>query len=53
MKQVSNNDYKMILRLLYVLSKTKGESIRERETSRKAYLLHKKLTRKDVGLNKV
>ena len=46
MKQVSDNDYKKILRLLYALSKTKGENVREKENSRKAYLLHKKLVKK-------
>lgn len=45
MKQVSNSDYTMILRLLHALSKTKGESVREKENARKAYLLHRKLTK--------
>ena len=48
MKQVSDSDYKMILRLLYALSTTKGGCVRERENSRKAYLLHKKLVRKET-----
>ena len=47
MKQVSNNDYTAILRLLCALSNTKGESVKERENSRKAYLLHKKLVKKE------
>lgn len=48
MKTVSNSDFQGILRLLYALSKTKGESIREKENARKAALLHRKLTRKEA-----
>ena len=48
MKQVSNSDYSKILRLLYALSNTKGETIREKENARKAALLHRKLTRKEA-----
>lgn len=48
MRQVSNNDYSNILRLLCALSKTNGASIREKENARKAALLHRKLTRKEA-----
>ena len=48
MKQVSNSDFEKILRLLYALSKTHGTSIRELENSRKAYLLHKKLMKREA-----
>ena len=48
MKQVSDSDYSKILRLLYALSNTKGETIREKENARKAALLHRKLTRKEA-----
>lgn len=51
MKQVSNSDFDKILRLLYALSKTQGTCLKERENSRKAYLLHKKLTRKETKGN--
>lgn len=51
MKQLSNNDYALALRLLYALSKTKGETVRERENARKAFILHKKLIRKDAKNN--
>ena len=48
MKQVSDSDYSKILRLLCALSKTKAESIREKENARKAALLYRKLTRKEA-----
>ena len=51
MRQVSNSDYDRILRLLYALSKTGGKTVRETENARKAYLLHKKLTRKEAKQN--
>jgi len=44
---ISNTDFKSVLRLLDALSRTKGDSIRERENARKAKLLHKKLRKKD------
>lgn len=47
MRHVSNSDYSRILRLLYALSGTKGETIREKENARKAALLYKKLKKKD------
>lgn len=51
MKQVSNSDFQSILRLLHALSKTQGASIREKENARKAFLLHRKLTRKEAREN--
>lgn len=53
MKQVSNSDFSRILRLLYALSRTKGTSIREKENSRKAYVLHKKLMKKEAKNNAI
>ena len=47
MKQLSNTDYNLALRLLYALSKTNGATVKERENARKAYVLHKKLKRKE------
>jgi len=47
MKQISNADFASVLRLLDALSRTKGDSRREREDARKAALLTKKLKRKD------
>ena len=47
MKAVSNTDFKAVLRLLDALSRTKGETVREKEDARKAGLLAKKLKRKD------
>lgn len=43
---ISNADFHCVLRLLTALSRTKGESVREREDARKAGLLAKKLKRK-------
>ena len=48
MIEVSNSDFGAILRLLDALSRTKGDSIREKEAARKATLLVKKLRRKAV-----
>jgi len=47
MKQLSNSDYALALRLLYALSKKRGENLKERENARKATLLYRKLVRKD------
>lgn len=47
MKAVSNADFKAVLRLLDALSRTKGETIREKEDARKATLLARKLRKKD------
>lgn len=47
MKQVSNSDFYKALRLLYALSTTRGETIREKENARKAFLLYRKLKKKD------
>ena len=47
MKQVSNSDFERILRLLYALSLTKGETIREKENARKAAVMHKKLFKRE------
>ncbi len=46
MKQLSNTDFYSVLRLLDALSRTKGETIRERENARKAALLTRKLKKK-------
>ena len=43
MRQISNRDYEQAIRLLRCLASTKGESLKERETARKACLLVKKL----------
>jgi hypothetical protein len=48
-KTVSNTDFKAVLRLLDALSRTKGETVREKENARKAWLLAKKLRKKDEG----
>ena len=45
MKQISNADFSLALRLLDALSQMRGESVRERENARKAALLSKKLKR--------
>ena len=47
MREVSNNDYSLILRLLFALSNTKGGTIREKENARKASLLYKKLIKRN------
>ena len=47
MRQLSNADYNLALRLLLALSQTRGTTIREKENTRKATLLYKKLRRKD------
>lgn len=46
MKTISNADYDLAIRLLQALSKTKGNTIREKENARKAGLLFKKLSKK-------
>jgi hypothetical protein len=51
MKQVSNSDFYKALRLLYALSATRGETIREKENARKAFLLYRKLKKKDDKQN--
>ena len=48
MKQISNADFKAVLRLLDTFSLARGETVRERENARKAGLLSKKLKRKVV-----
>ena len=48
MKQLSNSDYSLALRLLGALSKTKGTTVRERENARKAALLYKKLSKRET-----
>lgn len=53
MKQISNADFRSVLRLLDVLSRTTGTGIRERENARKAALLARKLKRNDDTLVKV
>ena len=47
MKQLSNSDYALALRLLYALSLTRGASIREKENARKAAVLHRKLKKRE------
>ena len=47
MKQISNADYELIKRLLFALSKTQGDTVRERENARLAYRLRKKFLKKD------
>lgn len=46
MKQLSNTDFNAVLRLLDALSRTKGDTIRERENAREAALLTRKLKKK-------
>ena len=46
MVPISNADFRTVLRLLDTLSLARGETIKERETARKAGLLVKKLKRK-------
>lgn len=45
MKQISNADFALALRLLDALSKMKGDSVQEKEAARKARMLSKKLKR--------
>ena len=45
MKQLSNSDYDLTLRLLRHLSAIKGESIKDKEMSRKAGLMVRKMER--------
>ena len=53
MVPISNADFRSVLRLLEALSLARGETIKEKEAARKAWLLVKKLKRKDVnGKNK-
>lgn len=47
MRQVSNSDFYKILRLLQALSKTECTTLREKENRRQAYVLHRKLSRKE------
>lgn len=47
MIEISNADFKAVLRLLDTLSLAKGETVKERESARKATLLSRKLKRKD------
>lgn len=55
MKEISNADYALTLRLLLAMSKTRGTTIREKENARKAGKLHKKLnkhaTRQTIQVN--
>lgn len=51
MRQLSNSDYALALRLLYALSATRGETIREKDNARKAFLLYRKLKKKDDKQN--
>lgn len=46
MIEISNSDFKAVVRLLRVLVSTKGDSRRENEARRKASLLLKKLARR-------
>ena len=48
MIEVSNTDFKAVLRFLDALSVPRDDSIKERELSRRAALLKKKLRRKAV-----
>lgn len=52
MKLISNSDFYSILRLLYALSRTKGDTVREKENARKAALLHKKLSKREAKCQK-
>ena len=47
MKNLSNADYASVLRLLESLSRRQGTTVREKEDARKAFLLMKKMRRKD------
>ena len=47
MKEISNADFRAVLRLLDALSLARGSTVRERENARKATLLLRKLKRKD------
>jgi len=51
MKEISNADFKAVLRLLDALSLARGSSLKERENARKATLLCKKLRRKDERIH--
>lgn len=51
MKAISNSDFYLILRLLADISDKRGGTRKEKENARKAYLLHKKLKRKDEKEN--
>lgn len=47
MKQISNADYALTIRLLNALSKTNGQTIREKENARKAKQLIRKFQRNE------
>ena len=47
MVPISNADFRSVLRLLEALSLARGSTIKEKEAARKAWLLVKKLKRKD------
>ena len=47
MKQISNADFELALRLLNALARNKGTTIKECENSRKAFLLYKKLKKNE------
>lgn len=47
MKQLSNSDYQLALRLLRFLASWRGSTLKEREASRKAFLLARKMEKKE------
>lgn len=51
MRNISNADYDMILRLLDALSRISGGTVREKENARKSSLLLRKLKKKDGRYN--
>ncbi len=46
MQQLSNSDFALALRLLYVFSRNRGETIKEKENARLAARLVKKLRKR-------
>ena len=47
MKHISNSDYALTIRLLRHLSTNRGESLKDREMSRKATLMVRKMEKRD------
>lgn len=47
MKQISNSDYTLVLRLLKHLSSSSGMTAREKDMARKAGLVVRKMERRD------
>lgn len=51
MRQLSNYDFQLAMRLLRFLSQHRGTTLKEREASRKALLLVRKMEKKENSLS--